>query len=163
MSGPGIEAGAICLQPASLIDVYPSLVDLAGFEVPGWLDGKTVKPQLDDPDHPRSPAVSSYGSGNTSVRSERWRYIRYEDGSEELYDHHHDPDEWTNLSEEKEFETVKRQLAEVIPLKQHSGLMVQDWFDIFQPDTEAGTTSRKKRRLKKAKDLSVSGRRDGNE
>ena len=70
MSGPGIEAGTTCLQPASLIDVYPSLVDLAGFEVPTWLDGKSVKPQLDDPDQARGPAITSYGSGNTSVRTD---------------------------------------------------------------------------------------------
>ena len=132
VSGPGIEAGTTCLQPASLIDVYPSLVDLAGFEVPEWLDGTSVKPQLNDPHEARDPAISSYGSGNTSVRTERWRYIRYEDGSEELYDHKTDPNEWTNLADRKEFAEIKKHLAEVVPKKQHPGLMAQDWFDRFQ-------------------------------
>ena len=84
-----------------------------------------------------------------AVGTERWRYIRYEDGSEELYDHQSDPNEWKNLSAKKEFETIKTQLAEVIPLKQHSGLMVHDWFGTFQPDIESGSMSKKKRRFKK--------------
>ena len=43
-------------------------------------------------------ALSSFGKGNYAVRSERFRYIRYLDGSEELYDHRNDPDEWNNLA-----------------------------------------------------------------
>ena len=80
--GPGIKAGSKCTQPVSLIDVYPSLVDLAGLEIPNWLDGTSIKPQLANPSSPRGPAISSYGEGNTSIRTEHWRYIRYEDGSE---------------------------------------------------------------------------------
>ena len=93
-----------------MIDVYPSLVDLAGFEVPEWLDGRSVKPQLNDPHEVRDPAISSYGSGNTSVRTERWRYIHYEDGSEELYDHQTDPNEWTNLADQKNLQKLNNAL-----------------------------------------------------
>ena len=125
--------------------MYPSLVDLAGFEVPEWLDGKSVKPQLNDPREARDPAITSYGSGNTSVRTERWRYIRYEDGSEELYDHQTDPDEWTNLADQKEFAEIKNSLTKSIPEKQHPGLMVQDWFDAFQPSAASGSPARRKR------------------
>ena len=130
--GPGVKAGSICKQPVSLIDVYPSLVDFAGFTIPDWLDGASVKPQLADPQTQRGPAISSYGSGNTSIRTERYRYIRYEDGSEELYDHHLDPNEWTNLASKKEYEQTKRALSKMIPTNQHAGLKVQTWFDRFQ-------------------------------
>ncbi len=130
--GPGVKAGSICKQPVSLIDVYPSLVDFAGFTIPDWLDGASVKPQLADPQTQRGPAISSYGSGNTSIRTERYRYIRYEDGSEELYDHHLDPNEWTNLASKKEYEQTKRALSKMIPTDQHAGLKVQTWFDRFQ-------------------------------
>jgi len=119
--GPGIKTGSTCTQPVSLIDVYPSLVDLAGSKVPGWLDGTSVKPQLADPSTPRPAAISSYGHGNTSVRTERWRYIRYEDSSEELYDHKVDPDEWTNLANKPEHKETKRRLAKMIPENQHPG------------------------------------------
>ena len=74
-----------------------------------------MKPQLDNPDQARGPAITSYGSGNTSVRTKRWRYILYEDGSEELYDHQIDPNEWTNLADRKEFTEIKNSLAEAIP------------------------------------------------
>ena len=130
--GPGIETGSECLQPVSLIDVYPSLVDIAGLDIPAWLDGASVKPQLADPSSPRGAAISSYGEGNTSIRTERWRYIRYEDGSEELYDHRADPDEWTNLANKPEHASTKRKLAEMIPANQHPGLKVQDWYDKYQ-------------------------------
>jgi len=130
--GPGVKAGGTCTQPVSLIDVYPSLVDFAGLERPGWLDGKSVKPQLDDPSTLRGPAISSYGEGNTSIRTERFRYIRYEDGSEELYDHKVDPNEWTNLANESEHKETKQRLAQMIPTNQHPGLKVKGWFDKFQ-------------------------------
>ena len=119
--GPGVEAGSKCTQPVSLIDVYPSLVDLAGLEIPDWLDGTSIKPQLAEPSSPRPPAISSYGEGNTSIRTERWRYIRYEDGSEELYDHRVDPDEWTNLANKPEHEETKKKLAQMIPVESASG------------------------------------------
>lgn len=130
--GPGVKAGAKCTQPVSLIDVYPSLVDLAGLETPQWLDGTSIKPQLAAPSSPRGAAISSYGEGNTSIRTERWRYIRYEDGSEELYDHKVDPDEWINLANKSEHAETKQSLAQMIPSDQHPGLKVQSWFDKFQ-------------------------------
>jgi arylsulfatase A-like enzyme len=130
--GPGVQPGSKCTQPVSLIDVYPSLVDLAGLENPAWLDGTSIKPQLTEPSSHRPPAISSYGEGNTSIRTERWRYIRYEDGSEELYDHRVDPNEWTNLANQPAHEATKGNLAKTIPKNQHPGLKVQSWFDNFQ-------------------------------
>jgi arylsulfatase A-like enzyme len=130
--GPRVEAGSSCTQPVSLIDVYPSLVDFAGLDIPDWLDGNSVKPQLAEPSTPRPPTISSYGEGNTAIRSERWRYIRYEDGSEELYDHRVDPNEWTNQANNPELKRIKKRLAGMIPADQHPGLKVQDWFDKYQ-------------------------------
>lgn len=129
---PSVRAGSVCSQPVSLIDVFPSLVDLAELPVPAFLDGSSIKPQLSDPAVERGPSISSYGEGNTSIRTERWRYIRYEDGSEELYDHSQDPDEWINLATREEHKETKRQLADMIPQEQHAGLKVQDWFDKYQ-------------------------------
>ena len=111
---------------------------------------QSVKPQLDNPDQARGPAITSYGSGNTSVRTERWRYIRYEDGSEELYDHHDDPDEWTNLADRKEFTEIKNSLAESVPEKQHPGLMAQDWFDTFQSSSVESVGRKRRSKSNKA-------------
>jgi arylsulfatase A-like enzyme len=129
---PGVDPGSISTQPVSLIDVFPSLADLAGLALPDYLDGTSIKPQLADPTSPRPPAISSYGEGNTAIRSERWRYIRYEDGSEELYDHSVDSDEWNNLANDPAHTKTKQNLAMFIPTNQHPGLKVQDWYDEFQ-------------------------------
>ena len=130
---PGVEAGAISEEPVSLIDVYPSLVDLAGLPAPEYLDGDSVKPQLEDPAVEREPAISIYGEANTSIRSKDWRYIRYDDGSEELYYHKNDPNEWTNEADNPEYASIKEELSKFIPENPHPGLKVQDWFDKHQP------------------------------
>ena len=132
VTGSSIKPSSICRQPVSLIDVYSSLVDLAGFKIPSWLDGQSIKPQLIDPSLSRPPVICSYGAGNTAIRTERWRYIRYEDGSEELYDHDVDPNEWKNLAKKVDFRKIKDDLRKLIPENQHSGLRVQAWFDQHQ-------------------------------
>ena len=71
------------------------------------LEGISLVPQLKDARAERNrPAVTSHNQGNHGVRSERWRYIRYADGSEELYDHQSDPNEWTNLVAQGKYTTV---------------------------------------------------------
>ncbi len=127
-----VKPGSVCTQPVSLIDVFPSLAHLAGLDVPTHLDGKSVLPQLENPNAKRTPVISSYGEGNTSIRTERWRYIRYEDGSEELYDHTVDVNEWTNQAKNPKHTRLKKKLASFIPKDQHPGLKVQDWYDKFQ-------------------------------
>ena len=132
VQGPGISANSRCSQPVSLIDIYPSLFDFAGFDIPHWADGQSITPQLKAPKTPRSPVISSYGEANTSIRTQHWRYIRYEDGSEELYDHRVDPNEWANLAANSKFSETKKRLAKFIPTDQHAGLKVQKWIEQFQ-------------------------------
>jgi arylsulfatase A-like enzyme len=98
LAGPGITPGQRCTRPAELMDLYPTLVDLCGLTPRSDLEGVTLGPQLRDATASRArPAITSHNQGNHAIRSERWRYIRYADGSEELYDLQTDPDEWTNL------------------------------------------------------------------
>lgn len=97
-AGPGIKPGQRCSQPAELLDIYPTLVELAGLPARADLEGLSLLPQLADAKAKRErPAITSHNQGNHGVRSQRWRYIRYADGSEELYDMEKDPREWTNL------------------------------------------------------------------
>ena len=63
----------------------------------------------------KRPAITTYGEETFSARSDRFRYIRYPDGSEELYDHERDPHEWNNLASTLELSAVKSRLAEWIP------------------------------------------------
>ena len=63
------------------------------------------------------PTITSYDITEFSIRTERWRYIRYLDDSEELYDHSNDPEEWHNLAGKKEFTKIKAKLAAQLPQK----------------------------------------------
>ena len=96
---PGGLRGRKCSRPVELIQVFPTLVELCGIRKRKGLEGVSIKALLDDPNTSWSrPALTTYKRNNHSVRSERWRYIRYSDGSEELYDHSKDPNEWTTLA-----------------------------------------------------------------
>ena len=92
-------SGSVCRAPVSLLDLYPTLIELCGLEAYDELEGNSLIPLLRDPGAPWDrPALMTYGQGNHAVRNNRWRYIRYADGSEELYDHDSDPEEWFNLA-----------------------------------------------------------------
>jgi arylsulfatase A-like enzyme len=98
-AGPGVKGGQRCLQPAELLDIYPTLIELSGIPARTDLEGLSLAPQLKDAAAKRErPAITSHNQGNHGIRSERWRYIHYADGSEELYDMQNDPNEWTNLA-----------------------------------------------------------------
>jgi arylsulfatase A-like enzyme len=104
---PGVtRPGSRCDRPVGLIDIYPTLVELAGLPPKKDVDGKSLVPLLKEPTQKWHPALMTMGKGNHAVRSDRWRYIRYSDGSQELYDHSKDPWEWTNLATQPEYAQV---------------------------------------------------------
>ena len=116
-AGPGITAGGQCERPAELLDIYPTLAELCDLKsVPAELEGLSLVPQLKDAAAPRPrPAITSHGPGNDSVRTETHRYIRYADGSEELYNIKADPEEYTNTASAPENEPLKKKLAAHLP------------------------------------------------
>ena len=97
---PGVtEPGMTCDRPVDLSVLYPTLLELAGLPVDHRCDGVSFVPLLKDPDAEwNHPAMMTYLKGNHAVRTDRWRYIQYADGTEELYDHETDPHEWDNLA-----------------------------------------------------------------
>lgn len=101
-------------QPISHVDIYPSLCDFAGISKPTHLEGKSIRPLLDNPVNKRDFSFINYGPENIAAQSERFRYILYEDGSEELYDHQNDPHEWLNLSQNPEYLLIKKKHKEGI-------------------------------------------------
>ncbi len=108
--------GSRSSRPVSLMDIYPTLAELAGLEAPDYVEAQSLVPLIENPDAEWStPAVTTYGYNNHAVRSERYHYIRYSDGTEELYDHENDPNEWHNLADKPELRRVKRELAKWLP------------------------------------------------
>ena len=88
----------------SLLDIYPTLLDLCGLPPVEKLEGQSLVPLLKNPKRKwDKPVLNSWYYGNRAVRSERYRYIQYRDGSEEFYDHASDPGEFTNLAENPEY------------------------------------------------------------
>ncbi len=115
---PGVtRAGGVCERPVDFTHIFPTLCDLAGLPPPANLDGRSIRTLLANPAAAwDTPAVSTFKFNNHAVRSERWRYIRYDgDGGEELYDHDADPLEWKNLAGDPAFAAVKTDLARWLP------------------------------------------------
>ena len=115
-AGPGIVQNARCGRPAELLDIYPTLIDLCHLPKNTALEGHTLLPQLKDAGAARPwPAITTHNRGNHGVRTERWRYLRYADGTEELYDLHADANEWYNLADKEKYQAVKDKLSQWIP------------------------------------------------
>ena len=77
-----------CTEAVSLIHIYRTLCDLSGITAPEYVSGTSLRPQLENPGTAlNEPAMTTWGRGNYSVRDDHFRYIRYYDGTEELYDH----------------------------------------------------------------------------
>ncbi|MFZ5829409.1 MAG: sulfatase [Planctomycetota bacterium] len=91
--------GTTCNTPVSLLDLYPTLIELCGLPAREGLSGRSLVPAMKNPRQTTHRVViTTFDAGNYSATGERWHYIRYADGSEELYDTQSDPHEWTNLA-----------------------------------------------------------------
>jgi arylsulfatase A-like enzyme len=114
---PGVtRAGAVCDRPVDFLSIYPTLCDLAGLPIPEHVEGKSIRPLLKNPDSEwDGVAITTHGYMNHAVRDDRWRYIRYADGGEELYDHDNDPYEHSNLAGISEHTEVRSRLARRLP------------------------------------------------
>lgn len=115
-SYPGMpQTGQINDSPVSLLDIYPTLSALANLPEQS-LDGINLKPLIDDPEAERGrPVLTTRYTRNHAIRSQDWRYIRYRDGTEELYDHRSDPNEFHNLASNPEYQSVLEQHRAALP------------------------------------------------
>jgi arylsulfatase A-like enzyme len=119
-AGPGVPEAAQCDQPAELLDIYPTLSEMVGLPEAEGLEGLSLLPQIKDPHTARErPAICTHNAGNHSVCDRRWRYVRYGDGSEELYDRRQDPNEFKNLlhgrSASSAYRLIAKDLASWLP------------------------------------------------
>lgn len=96
ISAPGYAAGR-SRSIVELVDLFPTLADLAGLPVPDALDGVSLKPVLEDPRTEVKHGALSFNNG-TALRTDRWAYMLYNSGASELYDMQADPLQFTNLA-----------------------------------------------------------------
>ena len=116
-AGPGITSGQVSVQPAELLDIYPTLSQLINTNVSDQLEGHSLVPQLRDVKEKRiHPAITTHNHDNHAIRTTRWRYITYADGSAELYDTRVDPHEWHNLANKAMYQGVIKDLRQWIPV-----------------------------------------------
>lgn len=128
---PGVTPkGTICERTVDFMSIYPTLCELAGLQVPDHCDGVSITALLRDPSAEWDrPAITTHGYNRHAVRSSGFRYIRYDDGSEELYDERSDPYEWKNIA------TDPAQAGTIAKLKK--------WIPAQETPPHAGNKSKK--------------------
>jgi arylsulfatase A-like enzyme len=119
LSFPGQTKANICNKPVQLVDLYPTLIDICKLNKPQHqLDGRSVTSLMKNPDTEWPyPAITCNGRDSYSLTFERYKYNRFFDGSEELYDHHNDPLEHKNLADTPAMESIKNQCMAYLPQK----------------------------------------------
>jgi arylsulfatase A-like enzyme len=145
---PGVtKPGQKCVRTVSFVDVYPTLADLCGLPIGEHLEGVSLRALLENSSVAWDrPAITTHGINNHAVRSERWRYIRYSDGTEELYDHNVDPQEWKNLANDPKYNDVKSHLAKWIPKKNAPNARFDNGKNRVQPQRNKNNPAKKSSR-----------------
>ncbi|WP_211217419.1 sulfatase-like hydrolase/transferase [Neolewinella persica] len=115
-AAPNLPGGKVIGQAAEMLSIYPTLLDLCGLPAYERNEGRSLVPLMQgkreaDP----HLAITTFGMNNHAVKSDRFRYIRYEDGGEEFYDHQDDPDEFTNQANNPDYEKEKAKLKAELP------------------------------------------------
>lgn len=105
VAAPGAKRGGVSRGLVELVDLYPTVADYCGLAAPPTLAGTSMRPLVEDPERPgKRAALTLVTRGGRqfgqAVRTERWRFISWSDGSRELYDHRVDPEEVNDLADD---------------------------------------------------------------
>lgn len=120
LSVPGMSRNAKSNQLVELIDIYPTLVEMAGLSIPKHVQGTSLKPLLKDPQkkEPIKEGAYSFAGSGTSLRIPGWHYAYYKNGDEELYDMQKDPNQFTNLAKSNQHQEQLLKLRKTLHAKQ---------------------------------------------
>ena len=115
-AGAGIPSSKKIDKPVELIDIYPTLVDLADLNPYKANEGFSLKPLIVKENAKwKHPAITTWGKNNHSIKTTDFRFIQYEDGSQELYNIRKDPNEWHNLALEQRYHKTINKLKKQLP------------------------------------------------
>ena len=114
-AAPQLPKGKIMDTPVEMLSIYPTLLELCGLPAYERNEGISLVPLMQDKEMDETyVAITTFGMNNHTVKSDKFRYIQYEDGGEEFYDHRYDKNEFANQAENpeyrKEIERLKRYL-----------------------------------------------------
>jgi arylsulfatase A-like enzyme len=102
---------------ASLLDIYPTIADYANLAIPENLEGKSLKAVVaGQQEKVRDYNISTLGRASYALRIEHWKFIRYYDGSEELYDLSKDAHEWHNLAKVSAYQSQLANYRKLLPI-----------------------------------------------
>lgn len=108
-AGPNVPKGKKMDTPVEMLSIYPTLLELSGLPAYSRNEGNSLVNMMQhDVDTSDAYALTTFGMNNHAVKTNNYRYIQYEDGTEEFYDHNTDPNEWTNEASNPKY---KEQIA----------------------------------------------------
>jgi iduronate 2-sulfatase len=117
-AGPNLPKGKKIDVPVEMLSIYPTLLEASGLPAYSRNEGKSLVSLMNkDEGIVDASALTTYGMNNHAVRTNQFRYIQYEDGTQELYDHNKDPNEWTNIVGKPEYKDKIEELKKLLPTK----------------------------------------------
>lgn len=114
-AGPGLPLGKIIESPAEMLSIYPTLLELSGLPAYDRNEGNSLVAIMTGAQSNEQYAITTFGMKNHGIRSDQYRYIQYEDGGEEFYDHESDPNEWNNEASNRDYNEAKARLKKELP------------------------------------------------
>ena len=150
--------GEACTETVGLINIYQTLCDLTSIEAPAYVDGMSLEPWLQDPSKPKeNPAITTWGRGNYTIRTKEWRYTRYFDGSEELYNEICDPHEWKNLANNPDLKYFMKEMADKWLPKEEAPQVTsgRELYNVADSDNPTKNINYYKRNVQEYKELNL--------
>ena len=114
-AGPKVPKGKVIDAPVELLSIYPTLLELSGLSAYDRNEGESLVPLMYDKKQEETFALTTFGMNNHAIKGNGYRYIRYEDGTEEFYDHKKDPNEWINEAQNPEYQNEIAVLRKRLP------------------------------------------------
>lgn len=137
IAGNGLPENKQVESTVSLIDIYPTLIDLCNLSTQHPMDGVSLVPVLTHPDSAtdRNVLISYMERGGYALINKDWRYIKYHDGSEELYDLNNDPNEWYNLASKPDYRSIMDEMKQSAPAEFHEAATARNTLNLVIQDS----------------------------
>ena len=115
-AGPNLPKGKKINAPVEMLSIYPTLLELSGLQTYDRNEGKSLVAMMqNDEGINEAKAITTFGMNNHAIKVDGYRYIRYEDGKEEFYDHRLDPNEWHNEAENPKYKNQIEKMKTLLP------------------------------------------------